>query len=82
MKPIISISKFPVTMSHSDETFRPCIIVHGGAGEIQIQRITPCLSAVKEAARIGYLTLLEVSRPENLLAMRATDSVVLFVFLN
>ena len=48
-------------------------------GEIQIQRRTPCLSAVKEAARIGYLTLLEVSRPENLLAMRATDSVVLFV---
>ena len=40
------------------------------------------VSAVKEAARIGYLTLLEVSRPENLLAMRATDSMVLFVFLN
>ena len=68
VKPIISISKFPMTMSHSDETSRPCIIVHGGAGEIQIQHRTPCLSAVKVAARIGYLTLLEVSRPENLIS--------------
>lgn len=51
--------KFPATVSHSDETSRPCIIVHGGAGEIPIPRRTSCLSAVKEAAKIGYLMLLE-----------------------
>ena len=41
-------------------SFKPCIIVHGGAGTISSARRISSLSAVKEAVKAGYNVLLEV----------------------
>ena len=41
-------------------SFKPCIIVHGGAGTISSARRISSLSAVKEAVKAGYHVLLEV----------------------
>ena len=42
-------------------SFKPCIIVHGGAGTISSVRRISSLSVVKEAVKAGYNVLLEVS---------------------
>ena len=47
-------------MAETSIPFKPCIIVHGGAGNIPISRREQVLCAVKEAVKIGYHVLLEV----------------------
>lgn len=56
----IEIRNFLVTMAETNIPFKPCIIVHGGAGNVPMSKRKPALCAVKEAARIGYHVLLEV----------------------
>ena len=48
-------------MAESNLSFKPCIIVHGGAGTIPLLRRNSALCAVKEAALAGYKVLQEVS---------------------
>ena len=47
-------------MAETSTPFKPCIIVHGGAGNISISRRGQVLCAVKEAVKIGNRVLLEV----------------------
>ena len=63
-------TNFLVTMAETNIPFKPCIIVHGGAGNIPIPRREPVLCAVTEAVKIGYRVLLEVrSVPQIFLAI-------------
>ena len=48
-------------MAESHLSFKPCIIVHGGAGTIPLSRRNLALCAVKEAALAGHKVLQEVS---------------------
>lgn len=47
-------------MPETRTPFKPCIIVHGGAGNISTSRREQVLCAVTEAVKIGYGVLLEV----------------------
>ena len=47
-------------MAETSVPFTPCIIVHGGAGNIPISRRDQVLCAIREAVKIGYRVLLEV----------------------
>ena len=49
-----------ITMAETSKPLKPCIIVHGGAGNIPIARREQVLCAVKEAVKIGYRVLQEV----------------------
>jgi len=46
-------------MAETRTPFKPCIIVHGGAGNISTSRREQVLCAVTEAVKIGYGVLLE-----------------------
>lgn len=69
-----TIFSFITTMAETITTFKPCIIVHGGAGNISISRREQVLCAVKEAVKIGYCVLLEVRLTARLLYPEAVSS--------
>ena len=51
-------------MAETNLPFKPCIIVHGGAGTIPSWRRKSALCAVKEAVKTGYqmLTMVRESK--------------------
>ena len=49
-------------MDERNRPFKPCIIVHGGAGSVPLQRRKPAVCAVKEAVKTGYQVLLQVRK--------------------
>lgn len=68
-------------MTETSLPFKPCIIVHGGAGSVPMSKRKPALCAVKEAARIGYHVLLEVRIliPGDILAISVAINIVRIV---